>query len=387
MSGSLCLVLTACQPTPLLNYPAGFREFAYVANSAANTVTVLDLVYLRVDRTLAVGANPIALAVNPVRNEVYAVNQGSSTVSVLDTSSNQVRATIPVRHDPIAIAVDPTGQRAFVLSRAAATLSAIDLATDRTIFTVPTGDLPSGLALSSDGHSLVVSNAGQGSASVYEVSGSPALRLRAVFFGCPGAISPVIPKDLSKAFLACADTNQVMVLSLAVQPGTWNARQDNSLLTDHVLDLLDVGHHPQVITAKPDGGEIFVSNRDSDSMSEISTQTNEVESTYAIGTHPGSAIISADSSALWVANQGSNSLSLYSIDDGSLLPPVRTGSGPGALAFSADQALLLAADTGSGDVAVIRTQAKPGPGLLTILPAGSQPAAIVVKAMPAKTTH
>ena len=42
-----------------------------------------------------------------------------------------------------------------------------------------------------------------------------------------------------------------------------------SLMTDHLLTLLDVGKTPVHLALKPDGGEIFVSNFGSDSISEI----------------------------------------------------------------------------------------------------------------------
>ena len=137
--------------------------------------------------------------------------------------------------------------------------------------------------------------------------------------------------------------------------------------------MLDVGKTPVNLAMKPDGGEIFVSNFDSDSISEIATWTNEVGWTQAIGNKPTHGIISRDNSTLWVSNFGADSLSLYSIDDGRVSNSVHTGSEPDALAFSADEHLLLAADARSGDVAVIRTQDKTGPTLFTMLPAGSSP--------------
>ena len=152
------------------------------------------------------------------------------------------------------------------------------------------------------------------------------------------------------------------------------------MLADHVLALLDVGQNPTALTLKPDGGEVFVSNSASDSISEISTQTNEVGNTYAIGNHPTHGLVTADNSALYISNSGADSLSLYSIDDGKFLSSLHTGNAPGALAFSADGHLLLAADAKSGDVALIRTVSKLGPTLFTILPAGGTPTAIVTKA-------
>ena len=55
----------------------------------------------------------------------------------------------------------------------------------------------------------------------------------------------------------------------------------------------------------------------------------------------------------------------------------RTGEGPDALAFSKAGDLLFALDAHSGDVAVIRTSTH---SLLTLLPAGTQPNQIAIKA-------
>ena len=88
----LGLALTGCRPHDFPVYPAKYREYAYVSNGGSNTVTVLDVVNLRVDRTVRVGANPTGVAVNPRRNEVYVVNSGSGTVSVIDAEKNSVAA-------------------------------------------------------------------------------------------------------------------------------------------------------------------------------------------------------------------------------------------------------------------------------------------------------
>ena len=55
---------------------------------------------------------------------------------------------------------------------------------------------------------------------------------------------------------------------------------------DALLCFLDVGNTPTHIALKPDGGEVFTTNFDSDSISEISTWTNEVLGTYIIGAKP-----------------------------------------------------------------------------------------------------
>ena len=389
---ALVAACSGCRRHGFPEVPAGYHEFAYVSNGGSNTVSVLDLVYLRQDRTLRVGDDPTGLAVNPVRNEVYVINTKSDSVSVIDAETNQVVATIPVHRTPYFISVDDTGHRAYVANSGSNTVSVIDLDQRREIALAGTGEQPGLARISPDNRTLIVTNRGSGSISIYDVAPyekSPAdrthiLHFRSTFDGCPGATDAVILPDSSKVFVACSAGHQVMAVSLAADPNSWNAKQNPSLLTDHLLALLDVGDTPVNLALKPDGGEIFVSNFGSDSISEIDTWNNQVGWTQAIGNKPTHGIVSRDNSSLWVSNFGADSLSLYSIDDGRVSNSVHTGSEPDALAFSADEHLLLAADAHSGDVSVIRIQDKAGPTLFTILPAGSSPNAIVTKAFKLK---
>jgi YVTN family beta-propeller protein len=397
---SLLLPATGCRRLRFPDVPPGYREFAYVSNGESNTVSVLDLVYLRQDRTLQVGNQPTGVATNPKLNQVYVVNTLSGTVSVIDTDANRVVATIPVHKLPYFIDVDAAGHRAYVANSGSNSVSVIDLDRRREIGVVGTGEQPGLARISPDMRSLVVTNRGSGSVSIFAVvpysippgpgapgpaaksaAKEPMPRLRAAFAGCPGATDAVILPDSSKAFVACSGGHQVMVVSLAAAPDSWAAKQDPSLLADHILALLDVGETPIQLALKPDGGQIFCSNFGSNSVSSIDTQTNEVDRTDTIANRPVFSIVNADGSTLWISNFGADSINLWSIDDGQMEGSVRTGHAPDTLAFSADQHLLLATDAQSGDVSIIRTIDKNGPTLFTILPAGGSPNGIAVKAM------
>jgi len=385
------IACTGCHRNSFPDVPAGYHEFAYISNGGSNTVTVLDLVYMRQDRTLQVGNDPTGLAVNPRRNEVYVVNTKSGSISVIDAETNSVVDTIPVHRQPYFISVDDTGRRAYVTNSGSNTVSVIDLDKRREIAVAGTGEQPGMARISPDNRTLVVTNHGSGSISLYDVAPyeesatSPVLHFRATFSGCPGATDAVILPDSSKTYIACSGGHQVMAIGLAAAPGSWAAKQNPSSLTDHLLTLLDVGSTPVNLAMKPDGGEIFVSNFDSDSISEIATWTNEVGWTQAIGNKPSQGVVSRDNSTLWVSNFGADSISIYSIDDGRVSSSVHTGSRPDALAFSADEHLLLSTDARSGDVSILRTQDKSGPTLFTILPAGSSPNDIVTKAFRLKS--
>lgn len=393
----------ACRSGAFPDVPPGYREYAYISNGGSNTVTVLDLVFLRADRTLQVGQDPTGMAANPKRNEVYVVNTRSGSVSVIDAAVNRVVATIPVRRQPYAISVDAEGRRAYVANAGSNSVSVIDLDQRREVLALPAGEQPGLARISPDMRSVVVTNRGSGSISIYSTSAAtgaatggaadggsaakaaePALRFRTTIPGCPGATDAVILPDSSKVFVACSGGHQVMAVNLAAAANGWAAKGNPSLMSDRLLAMLDVGAGPVHLALKPDGGEIFVSNFDSDSISEIATGTNEVGGTYTIAKRPAGAVVSDDNGTLWISNFGADSVSLYSIDDGKPTGSVRTGSSPDALAFSADEHLLLAADAGSGDVAVIRTRGRQGPTLFTMLPVGSKPNGILVKAIEVK---
>ena len=378
----LLVSLTACRRHDFPQYSPGYREYAYVTNGGSNTVTVLDLLNLRQDRVVRVGENPTGIAANPAKNEIYAVNTGSGSISVIDAEKNAVVATIPVHRQPYFIDVDPKGERAYVANSGSNNVSVIDLATRREITAIGAGEAPGKARIAPDDNSLVVTNRTSGSVTIVDPH---SYKVRSVFSGCPSATDAVILPDSSKAFVACSGNHQVMVIGLA--------HPESAITSEHLdrlLTILDVGQTPVHLALKPDGGEIFVSNFDSDTISEIATGTNEVGGAYLIGAHPAQGIVSADNSMLWISNFNADSIGVYSIDDGKLINTVRVGGGPDALAFSAEGHLLLVTDARSGDVSVIRVVSRTPSGtsrtgaLFTMLPTGKQPNAIAVKAFRVK---
>ena len=163
-----------------------------------------------------------------------------------------------------------------------------------------------------------------------------------------------------------------MAISLARAPEAGSPAQPDALEV-----LLDVGKTPVHLAMKPDGGELFVSNFDSDTVSEVITSTNDVVGAYLMGSNPVRGIVNDDNSLLYESNFRSQELSIYAIEDGKRIgPSIHVGDGPDALAFSAAGHLLFAVDARSSDVAVIRTSSR---SLFTLLPTGHQPNAIAVK--------
>jgi YVTN family beta-propeller protein len=367
------VALAGCRPHDFPQYPANYREYAYVTNGGSGTVSIYDVVNVRLDRELAVGADPISVVASPNRSEVYVLNAGveggQGSVSILNAENNSVAATIPVHRRPAALALDPDGAFAYVANSASNSVSVLDLKARREVAVIGTGEEPAALRVAPDGMTLAVANRRGNSVSLVD---TVSRRVRAVFEGCPGASDVVILPDSSKAFAACSAGHQVMAIALAhskFQPDQ----------PDRVESLLDVGRAPVQLALKPDGGEIFVSNSLSDSISEVITGTDDVLGAYLMGADPVRGLVSADNSLLYVGNLRSQEVTIYAIDDGKREGSVHVGDGPVALAFSTSGHLLFVVDARSGDVAVVRTSSR-ALFAFTMLPAGRNPNAIAVKA-------
>jgi YVTN family beta-propeller protein len=343
-------------------------------------VTVLDVANVRVDREIPVGQNPVAVAVSPTRNEVYVLNagadKGQGSISVIDAQKNTVAATIALHRRPASIDLDAKGALAYVTNSGSNSVSVVDLKARQEIAQIGTGEEPVSARITPDGKTLVVANRRGNSVSIVDAASRS---VRSIFNGCPGASDIAILPDSSKAFVACSAGHQIMAIALA------NAK-DAPATTDKLEALLDVGRAPVQLALKPDGGELFVSNSASGSISEVDTSKNDVGGASLIGQDPVRGLVSSDNAVLYVANFGSQYVTAYSITDGKRLASVvpggdgHVGNGPVAMAFSSSGLLLLVVDNRSADVAVLRTATR---SLFTILPTGRAPNAIAVKAFKA----
>jgi YVTN family beta-propeller protein len=147
-----------------------------------------------------------------------------------------------------------------------------------------------------------------------------------------------------------------------------------------------VGGRPVNLAMKPNGGEVFVSNDEAQTISAVSPYTDEVSDSFLAGDRPVRSLVSSDNSTLYVSNFDSNSVAVFDATTRRLITSVQVGSHPDALALTPTENMLLVADTGSGDVAVLllnkrrdkKVQA-PLPRLFLMIPTGARPSDIAVK--------
>ena len=358
----------------LPDYGPAYREYAYVSNGKSNTVSVIDLRTFALAKTIHVGSEPTGIAANKKKNEIYVVNSGIEQCQ-RDRCGDQHRGGDHRRawHGPTSSTSPRTASAPMWPTRPPANVSVIDLEKRLVIGNVRVGASPGLARVSPDGSTVVVSNRGDNTVSLIDAK---FLRVRATLPVCQQPEDIAILPDSSKAFVACSGSSQVASIAL----------QSTTQKSDRLMALLDVGRTPVSLTLKPDGGELMVCNFDSDSISIIETGNDEVGNSLEIGQHPARGVVTRDNSRLYVTNFGSNSVAVYDIDMGRRILPLTVGSRPDGLALTPDEKYLLVLDTQSGDVTVIqkrtarRTLETSEYSLLTLIPVGVQPNAIVVKA-------
>jgi gliding motility-associated-like protein len=216
-------------------------SYAYIANSANGTVSVISTQTKTVVATIPVGSYPFGIAISPDNTLVYVVNSSSANVSVISTATNTVIATIPVGIAPQVVAFSRDGTRAYVASNNN-TISIIDPATHTVINSIHTAAAPQGIVVSADGSKIYVSNNLAGTISVIDpITGTVLNTITVGSFTCGIALNPAG----TRLYTANAGSNTMSVINTA---------------TNTVIASPGVPGNPQFVTVSPDGSKVYVAS-------------------------------------------------------------------------------------------------------------------------------
>lgn len=205
----------------------GGKGIALVANLDSNSVTPVDLGTFRAGTPIAVGSEPVAVAVSVGISgaaTAFVANFGSNTVTPIDVATLQAGAAIPVGTGPQTVVAAPG--EVLVGNFGSHSLTAINPATLRAGGTVALPFNPTGLALAPSG------------ATVY-VCGGAGVAAVAVLGLAVGA--PIALPDVAQGIALSADGSTAWVTQQAgaVVPVT--------LTTGSVGAPLHLGGHPSAI--------------------------------------------------------------------------------------------------------------------------------------------
>src|SRR5487761_185439 len=284
-------------------------DVGVIVNSAAGTVTVLDLRTLKpIGNSVTVGTLPVAVAIDPGKNVAVIANSGSNSVSILPLG--------PIRSPQITEVSPDTTFTAGASGSLTLTVNGFGFA--------------SGAQVRLDGTSLPTVVSANGRQASATVSGSLLAAPRrfsldvmtpsgaisneksfAVIGAVPIGLNPIgvaIDSDLGVALV----TSQGALSPAGTCTGPGNVSVV-SLTSVSVTSTLSVGTCPEGVAVLPRLGLGVVANNGSDDATVVDYVNQAVKATVSVGTLPAGVAIQPDTATALVTNSGSNTVSLFNI--------------------------------------------------------------------------
>lgn len=285
----------------------------FVANSADNTVSVIDAATDTVLVTVPVGTSPYGVAINSVTNRAYIANFGGSDVSVIDVTTNTVINTVPIAlSTPYGIAVNSNNNRIYITDKwnstdvyyingadnTTGTLAAIGNTYSHGIAVNPNTNIAYiadwGWAYKIDtitniviGSAILISGSNE---SAFGVAIDPSTNITIVtdtggdlnFIDAADTVTTVIAAGTSLegvaidpsthlAYIADSGANSVLVVDIASQS---------------IVTTIPVGLAPKGVAFYAAVKKVYVANSGTNTVSVIDTTNNTVINTITVGASP-----------------------------------------------------------------------------------------------------
>jgi YVTN family beta-propeller protein len=261
----------------------------YVANSNTDTVSVIDEATSIVTNTITVGNGPLGVAVDPTRGEVYVTNDGAASVSVIDESTGTVTNTIAVGAQPYGVAVDPTTGNVYVANLASGTVSVISESTDTVTDTITVGLQPIAIAVDPTTGNVYVATHYN---TVWVIDASTDTITNTITVG---NASPQYPNGIG-----VDPTTGLIYVSYVTDTTNIVAVIDES--TGTVTNSITVGAQPYGVGVDPTTATVFVAN-EGGTISVIDESTGTVTNTITVGSGPQGIAVDPTTGLVYVTNQ------------------------------------------------------------------------------------
>jgi YVTN family beta-propeller protein len=312
---AIAIALLACLAMPVLAQGTA-PAYLYVANTNANTVTVIDLSNESVATTINMGSRIIDIAADPGGKYVYVACE--SGVRIIDTATDNVQNT-GLSANPSAIVASPDGSGYFVL-----------YGTTIDIVKAGTGDISSKLTPSSSKDVMAISPDGS-----KLCLGSTIFELITLYdIGKNGPYAPETDFGTCNA-LAYAPDNSYVYMSLT-NGNVTALKVDIGLIKQDI----PIGAVPQGLAVNPNSTTVYVAVPSKNNVVVISASSKTKLGNIAVGGSPQWVIFSKDGKRAYVSNAKDNSISVIDSSGlpdsiGTLVTTIPAGNGPAKMAIAA----------------------------------------------------
>ena len=320
--------------------PLASAQEAWVSNTTAGTVSVLDTESLAVVATFPVGVQPGRIAFTADGERALVPNAGADTLTVVSVDSRTVTATIQVNDGPSLVVLLP-GERAYV-GGFNGVVGVVDLAagvmTGTIVLGAPaTGYSVSGLALSSDGE-RVYANWGE----LHELDVASDTVTRSLFAGI-STTALALTADGSKAYVSAAFGypafsfyGSVVVVDLA----SWSVAGSIftwSLPTQLSLNAAGTEAHVSTPSTFVDTG-YGAGYLSSPWVARLDLTTSGLDGGTNAGAAASGHVMSRDETRLFVAVPTANAVKVIARATDALVATIPVGTGPTHLTLVPTQA-------------------------------------------------
>ena len=224
---ALCIVAVALALSLAAGQTAladgGAPNLAYVVSggAGANELVVIDVSQRQVAWRLALGGAPHSVLLSADGGEAYVTETAANRLALVDARGHQVSATVPVGPQPTAMALDLSSSPTvlYVTEQGGNAVAVIDPSAQRVVATIPVGLHPSGVAVAGSGSGISNSN----DAEVYvantdsdtvSVIAAKERRVIATIAVAGGPLGVVVPATGGVAYVTTR-AGDVVALSLA----------------------------------------------------------------------------------------------------------------------------------------------------------------------------
>jgi YVTN family beta-propeller protein len=261
-------------------------------------------------------STPYGITLNPDNGLFYVSNYGqlntTGSVSVLNGTTNAIVANIPVGKNPQAIIYNPANGLVYTANTLSNTLSIINSTSNSLVGSIIVGAYPgmnpSGITINPINNTIYVTNMGSNTVSVIN-----------------GTTNVVI-------------NNITLVTGEQEQEGAGR----NGFFS------------PAGIAYDSDNGNLYVTNRGSDSLSVINGTTNTLVNEMSLDAiAPSGVVYNAANNYIYITNMGSNTVSVINGTTNAIVTTIPVGLGPNAIAYNQDNGDVYVANSINGTITIV----------------------------------
>jgi YVTN family beta-propeller protein len=322
---SILLPMTIIMVRPCCAADQTIPRKLYVANTAGDTLSVIDLERQTVASEIEMGKHPHGLALSPDHLRLYCSVESERAIKFLDTTSDKVVATVPTTGVPNQLAATSDGRWVYVAINDKGTADVIDVRQAKRVKTLEIGARPHNCYCPQGGRHMYVTSIGDHLVQQFDFAQDHALKQTVRF---DGAVRPLcITRDEKRLFVALEGLHGFGWANLTT--GKQLGRMERPLppaekrsrfayMNTHGLEL------------RPGDRELWVTSFIGSGLMvyDITEERPKYLTTVAVGDAPNWLTFSPDGQYAYSANAGANSITIVNCESRMAAKEIKVGPIP-----------------------------------------------------------